>query len=336
MMGIQGTTRGIAKKLGTSAMLLSISCVLIRGQDERLSQPWNVPLRYNPAMMALNTDLNIALQWRSQWKQIAGGFETYHLHAMAPAVFTSNGKLDVGISVVYDRAGAFQDIDPRLAIGYTMILDETRGFGLAVALMGGYLMRQVDVSGLLFGDQERLGQPDPAITTADVITSGKKGIPMVGAGVNFFGGSPSEEGWGIEGGFYADYLSQPDEAFGNVRQNSPLRYTAHIRVRAGFDYGLVIPELYVWKHGGSREVTTGVRFAYTADDYDVIAGIWYRFQNSFSFSVGGRFKFVYLQYSYDLPSGVFARTFTGVSTHEITLGVRLPRGFEIQSYVPKY
>ncbi len=318
-----------------------VACLLgvengVVGQDIRFSQPWRVPLRYNPALMSLNAGIDAVLHARFQWLGIAGGYKTYHLHGMAPVLFTDNGKLDVGLSVLMDEAGAYQMWDARLAVGYTMLLSRHGGLGVSVALMGGYGQRSLDVSGLKFDDQvTATGAFDPNIPTANVVTVDKLGLPVVGAGIDFFRRSEGSAGGRM--GFYIDYLNRPDVG---VMEGSdtgmPFRYTMHIElILPEEDYELV-GGLYAWRHGGSEELAIGGLFRwFGSEDWSAEVGLWYRFDNSISFTVGGRYRFIRLMYSYDLPSGMFSQTFGGQVAHEVSLGVFFPRE-HTQWHTPKY
>lgn len=307
-------------------------------QDFRPSQPWASPLRYNPALMAINQEVAVALHGRLQWMEIAKGYTTYQVHAMSPlvAIGTTN-KLDGGLTVLYDQAGQFTTIDARIAIGYTMLLDRNQLFGISAALMGGYIQRTLGVQDLMFGDQFINGEPRPSIPTSEVISAERVQMPALGAGLLFFLGG--QGGAGAHAGFFLDYVNSPNESFLGRVSPIPARATAHLSLELPFgDAGKVQLALYTWIHGGSTDLIFGGNFYYVLDGGSetlvqsrwAMGGVWYRPNRAFVFAMGIGYQWVSLTYTYDLPAGPFSATFGGVSTHEIALTVRLDRNLRFE------
>src|SRR4051812_11051734 len=106
-------------KIILPACALAIA-VTAHAQDERFAQSYANPLRVNPAIMGANQDIKFGLNYRSQWAFIDKGYKTYSVTAMYPMMLKENkGKIDAGVNVMNDKAGAFTNTDLALALDYT-------------------------------------------------------------------------------------------------------------------------------------------------------------------------------------------------------------------------
>ena len=88
----------------------------LHAQDYRFTQAYANPLRLNPAMMGANSDLRAGLGYRTQWSNIQKGFTTMSFTGMYPLFLKGGGKLDGGLSLINDKAGAFKTTDIALAV----------------------------------------------------------------------------------------------------------------------------------------------------------------------------------------------------------------------------
>ncbi len=318
------------------ACLLSSSSLV--AQDYRPGQLWNLNLRYNPAgALATNWDVYAALNYRQQWKTLDGGFITYMLEGMVPILANDQNKLDVGISVLYDQAGAFTTMDGRLAIGYTRFLGDV---GLSVSILGGYLTRQIDAANLTWGDQFLAGMFVQQVSTSEVIGRTQVGFPRIGAGVSLFRSNVRE----ISGvlGIFVDNLNAPDvsqlEASASFRQ---FRYSgqALIGIPISDQGSYVGGGLYVWYEGGISEQAYGLQIRYQDlmdGDLHLFGALWYRVRRTFLAGVGLGYRWVDLYYSYEFPAGKLAESFPVLPVHEITLTVQVDRGLRPALALPRF
>ncbi len=326
-------------RLGVKVLAgLVIACGVILGQDYRPGHLWVLSMRYNPAVaLGSNWDIYGALNYRQQWANLDGGFVTYGLEAMVPVFGDDRQKFDVGLSVLQDQAGAFKVLDGRLGLSYTRFMGEV---GMSVGLLGGYINRQIDPSGLTWGDQYVAGLYLEQVATSEVFGLERVGYPRLGAGLSVF--RSVSDGLGGTIGLFVDNLNSPDvgqlESSGSFRQ---YRYVGQLFMKMpfGVDGSYVGGGLYVWYEGGIVERSYGLQVRYNElveGDLHLFGTFWYRVNRSYVAGVGVGYRWVDLYYSYELPAGQLAASFAVLPVHEVSLSVRVDRGIKPDKALPMF
>ncbi len=121
MRTLSEPTRMDSQKLGTMRTLyprtffvliafLSLPFMANAQGGPVFSQPFSAPLRTNPSLMSANKDIHIGIGYRAKWSGFEQGYQTPRFTFMMPVMVDDGSKLDVGLSVLNDQAGAFSRI----------------------------------------------------------------------------------------------------------------------------------------------------------------------------------------------------------------------------------
>lgn len=309
-----------------------ISCILLlnlvaTAQDTRFAQSYSNPLRINPAIMGINTDLKFILNYRSQWASIDKGYTTSSFTGMYPLFFNEGkSKLDIGISAIGDKAGAFNTFDGALAIDYNQEIAPNNI--LCLSLIGGYVQRSLDISKQTFDNQYVLGSYDAANPTNELTLGRSESHPDIGFGFMWFlNPSRSSSKLNAFAGLSAFHLNKPNESL--LQDNAPLpmrfAYQAGVKI-FGSDKIDISPNFRLNIQNGNMEIATGVYLDYCfTNNVKLVIGGWYRTHDATAFLVGIEHKNFTLGYSYDMVNSGLKETITLVNAHELTLSLKISR-----------
>ena len=314
-------------KIITAAIISSlfISYNNVQAQDARFTQYYAVPLLLNPAIMGANNALDAGLCYRNQWGSVNSGYSTYALNAMYPLHLVSNeGKLDVGLSVMDDKAGAFGTLNAMLAIDYNKQIAEDNS--ICLALIGGYGQQSVSTSGQTFDNQYVQGAFNPNAPTNENVLSQKQGYADVGFGFTWYY-NPSSEKSKINAflGVSGYHLNQPNLSMTGAVSKLPVRmsYQAGIKIFEAKNIDIV-PNAYVMVQNGNIETAFGLYGNYdVTDEMKVTLGFWYRRNDAIAILVGFGYKGFTLGYSYDAVTSTISNLTGGINANEITLSYNM-------------
>jgi len=314
------------KTLVALIVLASTGLTAANAQDARFTPSfYSNPLKLNPAVMGMNSDLKIMLNYRSQWGSIGSGYTSSSFTAMSPIFLGGNNeKLDLGLNVTNNKEGAFSDLDAKLAIGYNVKLSNS-GY-LSFTLQGGLIQKSLDATSLTFDDQYVLGSYDPANPTSQAIASEKVSFADLGFGMMWYFNSP-EESSKLHGyvGVSGYHLNQSNETFvvgdGNLNRRFSCQAGLKIRGENKIDF---TPNIIANFQSASQEIIGGIIMDYrVGEDGKALLGAWYRAKDSYPIMLGFDHKYFLVNYTYDMTSSILGNTIAGLSTHEITLAYRM-------------
>ncbi len=309
-----------------TAIVLLLSVNIINAQDVRYSQVFTSPLTLNPALMNINDDLRVILNHRMQWNALNdGGYTTSSFTTLYPIFLDGrDGKLDFGLNAIMDKAGAFNNLNISLSVGYGLKI--TTSSYLSLALSGGYVQKSLDASNLIFDDQYVLGSYNSSNVTEETVLKENVGYPDVNFGL-LWSIRPDDSKLNAYIGASGFHMSQPNESFTNETGYLPRKFS--------FQSGLKIigetkldftPNIIVTTQSGAQEVAAGLYMDYKlSDDAKLTIGGWYRIKDAFACILKVEFKNFVLGYSYDIPNSELGRTISGLNTHEISLSFKLNR-----------
>lgn len=298
---------------------------VVFGQDAHYTQSFATPLRLNPALMGANSDLKFTLGYRTQWNSIQKGYTTMSFTALYP-IFMNGGKskLDVGLNVFNESAGAFQVLDAALALGYNLEIAENHN--LSVSLMGGYIQRSIDMGALSFDSQYILGSYDAANPTNELTLRNKTGVADASFGVMWFTNAPrSKTRINAYAGFSGYHMNQANESLLNGSSKLPMRFSFQGGLKI---YGKnkidISPNTRFTVQNGNMEAAVGVYADYLfSDKSKIVIGAWYRRMDAYAFVIGFDHKNFNLGYNYDMVIKPLINSIAGLSSHEITLSYKL-------------
>ncbi len=294
-------------------------------QDERFSQPFANILKYNPAAMGLNPDLKFNLQYRTQWGSLEKGYTTYAFTTLYP-LYLKDGKekLDIGFTALNDKAGAFNSLDFSLAVGYNVQLSES-GY-LNVSLLGGYVQKSLDASGLSFDEQYVLGTYSASNPNSETVLNDKVGYADVGAGIMWYFNPKKDAGAKLNAfiGVSAYHLNKPNQSL--------ISGTGALTPRFSFQAGIKIlgknnidftPNIIVNAQKPAQNSAAGLIMDYNLNEkMKLVVGAWYRKGDAIAFSLGFEHKTFGLMYSYDVVTDPINSYVSGLNAHEITLSLK--------------
>lgn len=313
-----------------TAFLIGFTANKSIAQDARFAQSYANPLRINPAIMGGNRDVKFGLNYRSQWSSIEKGYKTYSFTAIYPIILKDEkGKVDIGLTGMSDKAGAFNTADFALAIDYTKEISPNNN--LCLALIGGYVQKSVDVSNQTFDSQYINGTYNVSNPSNETAINSSVTHPDVGFGFMwFFNPNRTESRVNAYMGISGFHLNQPNQSLMSAEAKLPMRfsYQAGIKVFGNGKTDLA-PALRVSNQNGNLEPAVGLYANYHFNDQLLfVIGGWYRAHDANAIVVGFEHSNFTLGYSYDMIRPGLNDAKNSVKAHEITLSIKFFRGMK--------
>lgn len=289
----------------------------LRAQDPQFSQFYANPLYLNPAFAGTARCPRICLNYRNQWANLSGRYETY------------SASYDMHVSALGGGIGAIVMTDDQAfgtlrttnaSLIYSFLAPINRQFSMKFALQATYLQKSLDVASLNFGDMI-----DPrrgfVYNTNEAIPQNNKvaadfSAGMLGYSKNYFVG------------FAAHHINQPDE--GMLGESKlPVKITAHGGAIIPLEKGnesYLSPNILFQSQQKFQQLNLGLYYKKDA----FVAGLWYRNSDAVIALIGlqtDNFKF---GYSYDVTISKLAGYTAG--SHEISAQIQ----FECKSKKKRY
>ena len=310
--------------------ILVISILFIKtvnSQDVRFSQPFTVPLNINPATMGMYEDARFMLNSRSQFADI---YRTYAFNGFYPVYYDAQtkNKLDIGISMIMDEAGAFRDINPLLAISYKLQLSDNNY--LTGAISGGVFQKTLNATGLTFDDQYVVGEFNASNPTDEIISPENIIFPDINFGLlwNYRIDEKSETFKNFKeafAGISVFHANEPNESFTGEIGVLPRRFSYHAGIVLTADNRIdVSPNIISNYQNGNNDNAIGLYLYYNINKTQrLVLGSWYRDNDAIALLFKIDFFNFELGYAYDIPNSDLGRTLNGMHTHEISLLYKL-------------
>jgi len=314
------------KIIVSAFLIIALNIQNTHGQDTRSTQSfYSNPLSLNPAIMGMNTDLKVMLNYRSQWKSIGGGYTNYSFTSMLPIYMKDGGqKLDLGLNVMNDKQGAFNSLNASLSLGYNLQLNEV-GF-LSFSLQGSFNQKSLDASSLTFDDQYVLGEYSASNATNQVISSESISYANMAFGLMwYYNPDRADSKLNAYIGASGYNLIEPNETFNTATDPLYRRVSMQGGVKILGDKKVdFMPNIVANIQNGSEEFMGGVVIDYNINETSkVLFGAWYRKKDSYPIMLGMDVSGFSLKYSYDLTNSQLGTAIGGLATHEITLSYKL-------------
>lgn len=315
----------IAAIISVTVNLLNTPSIL--AQDIKYTQSYANPLHVNPAIMGESTDMKFILSYRSQWSAINKGYTTYSFTGMYPVFLNKGkGKLDIGISAISDKAGAFSTLDLGLAIDYNKEIAPNNN--LCLAIIGSYVQKSLDASNLTYDNQYILGSYSASNSAKELTIKEKSAHPDFGFGFIWYL-NPSREKAKLNTflGISGFHLNQPNETFIASNGKLPMRFNYQGGVKIFGENKIdITPNVRVSMQNGNVETAAGIYVDYNFNENaKLIVGSWYRRHDAIAFLLGFEHKSFTVGYSYDMINTGLNKVVSGVYAHEITLSFKLSR-----------
>lgn len=277
-------------------------------QDPVFTQFYANPLYLNPALAGTARCPRVNLNYRNQWPGISGTYVTYSA-SYDQHVDAIGGGL--GLLVINDKAGQGTLTTTNVSGMYSYLLNVTREFSLKFGAQATYFQKSIDWSKLTFGDMidERRGF---VYNTNEVQRlQSKSGIDfsagVLGYSKRYFFG------------FAAHHLAEPDEGLLGISK-LPMKLTGHAGATLPIgDKGsqtFISPNVLFQKQQDFQQLNLGLYFTKGS----MVAGLWYRNQDSFIAVIGFQQHFFKIGYSYDVTVSKLTNATAG--SHEISFSLQ--------------
>jgi len=292
--------------LKCSVGLAIVTCLVTLGAFAQSPSPitfYTNPLQLNPAIMGTNHDLKGVLDYRSQWTGIENGYTTMNFNGMYPVMIDhQKGKLDVGIYMQRDAAGAFTNTNGGIAVDYNKEIapDNT----ICLALSGGYMQQALSTSGLTFDNQYALGSFNPSIMGSSTIAYQKVGLPVVNAGAMWtLNKSHDINTMDAYVGISGFNLNSPNASHSGITTwgLAPL-YSVQAGVKMLSNSILdIMPNFVLSAQSGSTKTALGLKLDYKLEGSTrVVFATWYGKSDGLSFMAGVFYKNLTVNYLYEV------------------------------------
>jgi len=328
------------------SILLSLSLVTAFSQDATFTQYHSSMLYLNPAFAGEERNLELSLNYRTQWRTVSVPYNTSQISIIAP-IYTGSLKKNhfggAGLSVYTDNAGTgeLKTLGVNLSASKVVTLTTDERNTLSLGLQAGFVQRTVDYDKLQWGEQYQpfLGfNSNVAPQELSGELSDRKVFLDIGAGaVYYYNDLQDYESNELSGhfGISAYHLNEPNESFSSSTGSQLPRI---FKFHGGLDIPLnkslyVSPNVLTMFQGSKTHLNGGVRLIYSlnnrspykiTDKMRVSAGVGGRLNDSFIFSVGLGSRVFMLGYSYDMNANGIGTFTNRVGASEISLTIKNP------------
>jgi type IX secretion system PorP/SprF family membrane protein len=292
-----------------------IACCIIEktgvAQDLHFSQFFNNPLLTNPANTGFipDADYRLGASYRNQYSNImAQPYKTMSIFGDAQ-VFRNKietGWLGLGGVILRDEAGtgsltstkAYASVAYHQELGLSSLL--TAGFNV------GWANKRIDQSKLTFPDQFDGKFFDGSIPTSVILTNNNISYLDLQVGMNF-AYFPTQDIY-INAGYSIQHVNQPKETFFEDAADDQISMR-HIAFLNGLfkvtDQVIINPNIYYTTQAGASELVLGMNAAYNLSEHgekQIIAGLYYRYQDAVIPMIGLEINNVRFTFSYDVTN----------------------------------
>lgn len=310
-----------------AGMILMLFPLAIQAQSGPLfSQPYSAALRTNPSLMAANSDIHVGLGYRMKWSGFSDGYQTPRLTFMMPVLVEEDSKLDVGLSVINDQAGAFNRTNAMLAVGYDLMLADDHH--LSLSLTGGYSQDGIARDELTFDEQYVDGSFDASNPHNEGTLNEQASYADIGFGMLwYFDGQAGSDTSNLQpfAGVSGQHMNRPNATFIEGNASLPRVYNTLVGVKYSTSGPFSFtPNLRLNSQAGRTLMASGLYAGYTIEEGKrAQLGVWYKENGAFAASLGAEISGFRFAYSYDIPTSTIRSRISGIQTHEISLGYRI-------------
>lgn len=297
------------KKIFTILIINMLLGAGLCAQDLHFSQFYHSPLTTNPANTGFipDADYRIGGNYRNQYSSIMQQpYKTMSLFADAQ-VFRDrfeNGWLGLGAVVLSDVAGSGSLKSTKIygSLAYHQMLGNSSllsaGFNL------GWANKRIDPTSLKFPDQFDGRFFDNRLPTSVVLTNNNVSYFDMQAGMNY-AYFPQEDIY-INAGYSIHHVNRPKETFFSDESADgiiPMRHIGFLNALLKVSPNLIInPNIYYTNQAKASELVAGLNGSFNlseAGEMQFVAGVYYRFKESFIPTAGFEVRNLRFIFSYD-------------------------------------
>lgn len=329
-------------------LMLACSFGFAGAQDLHFSQFFNSPLTTNPANTGFipDADYRLGAHYRTQWNSLINNpYKTMSAFGDAQLFRDKldNGWLGVGGVVLSDVAGAgnlrstkvYGSVAYHQMLGLSSLL--SAGFNV------GYANKRIDQTNLKFPDQFDGKFFDNTLPTSVVLANNNVSYFDLQAGINY-AYFPQENVY-INAGYSIHHVNRPKETFFADQTNNgiiPMRHIAFVNAILKVNERVIInPNVYFTTQAKSVELQGGINANYNlseAGEKQLIAGLYYRYNDAVIPMIGFEINNVRFTFSYDatISSVKNFNQYQGASEFNVIKNGFYPQNTDRQSLCPKF
>jgi len=344
VMNAYATNRYVQKTLFISlCFLFVLNMQESKGQDAVFSQYYSSYLYLNPAFAATEPTVTAGFNSRVQWKSVTTPYTTNQASLIIP-IYKSTEKFQniggIGLSVYNNNAGkvGLKTVGANLNAAYVIPINQNNQILTGVQV--GFIQKTIDFSQGQWGSQY-----DPLIGFNSNLASGAYNFvstviyPDVGAGFLYYNKPRreiTEKGKSFYCGFSAYHLNRPNESV-IKSQASPLPILYKATFGGEFSINStwnISPNILIAKQNGALQINVGTYVTYSLGGTSesmlptkLIAGAWYRVNDSGIGSIGIGNRFYMIGFSYDMNSSTLRLNSDakGAGAYEVSLKITSPK-----------
>jgi type IX secretion system PorP/SprF family membrane protein len=296
--------------------IIIASCILFSlginenlfAQDPEFTQFYANPLYLNPALAGTARCPRVNLNYRNQWPGISGTYVTYSASYDQHVDVIAGG---LGLLVLNDNAGQGTLRTMNVSGMYSYLLNVTREFSLKFGAQASFFQKSIDWSKLTFGDMIDARRGFVYNTNEVPGLNSRSGVDfsagLLGYSKRYFFG------------FAAHHLTQPDEGLLGPSK-LPMKLTGHagaaLPVGGKGSLTTISPNVLYQKQQDFQQLNLGLYVTKGS----IVAGLWYRNQDSFIAVLGFQQHFFKVGYSYDVTVSKLTNATAG--SHELSFSLQ--------------
>ena len=331
-----------------SVLLLCMLFERTGAQDLHFSQFFNSPLSINPANTGFNPDADyrLGVHYRNQWSSILSApYKTISAFGDAQLFRNTleNGWLGVGALILSDQAGSGSLTSTKIygSVAYHQMLGNSSllsaGFNL------GWANKRIDQSNLKFPDQFDGHFFDHNLSTMVALANTSVSYFDMQAGLNY-AYFPKEDIY-INVGYSIHHVNRPKESFfTNDAADAviPMRHIGFINAILKVNPKVIInPNIYFTTQAKATELIGGLNANYNLSDageIQLIAGLYYRYNDALIPMVGLEYKNIRVTFSYDVTTSSLNsfNNYRGASEFNLIKNGFYPENADRQALCPKF
>ncbi len=305
---------------------------LATAQSAMFSQYYFSPLNVNPALLGTQSHGMAGVQHRAQWRNLANPHQA-SLVSVAQPIFVPSGRRQaggIGLSLVNETVGTarfYRATGVNLGAAYNLSLDKQQTRLLSFGLQGGFTQRRLYLNQLQWGSQydPAVGY-NPEISPLIETLNDRVGFPSFSAGFTYHYNPSRELLLRRLSGFTGLAVANLNRPYSSFRQTSRSREALLARWHGGLEFPVspslrILPQaLVVYQDTRQHHINVGTYVHYsfappyqaTQEHLQLLAGAWYRWNDSWVTSAGLSYRNYLLAVSYDfntqpVATGAFSR-----------------------------
>ena len=327
-------------------ILLTVTLLMaaqpVTAQSALFSQYYFSPLNVNPALLGTQSHGMAGVQHRTQWRNLANPHQASAL-SLAKPVFLSGSLRQaggIGLSLVNETVGTdrfYRATGINLGAAYNLSLNQRQTRLLSFGLQGGFTQRRLYLDRLQWGSQydPAVGY-NPEISPSIETLNDRVGFATFTAGLTYHYNPSRELLLRRLSGFTGLAVANLNRPYASFHQTNRSREALLVRWHSGLEFPVapsvrILPQaLVAYRNAQQYHVNVGtyVHYAFsppyqaTDQHLQLLAGAWYRWNDSWVTSAGLSYQNYLLAVSYDFNTQpVAAGAFRG-GAFEVSLSYR--------------